>query len=61
MSKYLVGVLVFNGLYPLSNDKEAPKAFIVLYFFIIVVDDLIWVDKLLQDIACSNNANEELL
>ena len=45
MSKNPVGVLGFNGLYPISNEKEAPKAFIVLYFVIIVVDELIWVDK----------------
>ena len=37
VEKYHVGVLGFNGLYPLTDDKEVPNAFIVLYVCVIFV------------------------
>ena len=61
MLKNYVRILLFNVIYPLPDNKEAPKGLIVLYVGLLVVDELIWVKKALQDRACSTNSNAELL
>ena len=56
-----VGVLGFNGLVILTNNKWFPKLLILIYVRVLVFGDLLWVEKALQDIACSTNANADII
>ena len=57
VKKYHVSALGINGLYLLSDEKDPPKSFIVIYVGLIIVNDLLWVNKKIQDRSSSNNSD----
>ena len=59
--KFHLGVLGLNVHYPLTNKKEVPKAFIMIYAGVLVIDGVIWLKTVLQCRAYGTNTDVELL